>query len=228
MHGMMSRELMLAYFFRAVVMLIAIPAHEAAHAWVSYRLGDDTAKRAGRLSLNPLAHFDPLGAICMIFVGVGWAKPVGINPYRFRNPKKGMALSAAAGPLCNLVLAFFSLIFYKLIYYLAPVTTFWQLAFNFFYFMVLLNINLAVFNLLPVPPWDGSRIVWAVLPQQTYFKIMQYERYIFVGFFVLLMLGFLDGPLMAMNNLVWGLMDHLTGFVELTLNAMLHTGGVAV
>ena len=113
MNGMMSKEMIMAYLLRAVVMLVAIPVHEAAHAWASWKLGDDTARRAGRMSLNPMAHFDPMGAVCMIFVGVGWAKPVGINPYRFRRPKQGMALSAAAGPASNLVLAFFSLIAYK-------------------------------------------------------------------------------------------------------------------
>ncbi|MBQ5755040.1 MAG: site-2 protease family protein, partial [Oscillospiraceae bacterium] len=164
----MSKEMIMAYLLRAVVMLVAIPVHEAAHAWASWKLGDDTARRAGRMSLNPMAHFDPMGAVCMIFVGVGWAKPVGINPYRFRRPKQGMALSAAAGPASNLVLAFFSLIAYKLIYYLAPATALWEVLFSLSYYMVALNINLAVFNLLPVPPWDGSRIAWAFLPQRTY------------------------------------------------------------
>ena len=93
-------------------MLIAIPAHEAAHAWASARLGDSTAKNAGRLTLDPRAHFDLFGALCMIFVGVGWAKPVGINPRRFRHPKRDMALSAAAGPACNLLLAYLSMLIY--------------------------------------------------------------------------------------------------------------------
>ena len=222
MNGMMSKEMMMAYLLRAVVMLVAIPVHEAAHAWASWKLGDDTARRAGRMSLNPMAHFDPMGAVCMIFVGVGWEKPVGINPYRFRRPKQGMALSAAAGPASNLVLAFFSLIAYKLIYYLAPGTAVWEVLFSLSYYMVALNINLAVFNLLPVPPWDGSRIAWAFLPQRTYFNIMRYERYIFAAFFMLLMMGFLDGPLGFFNGLVWQGLDLLTLFVEKGLNTIFY------
>ena len=222
MNGMMSKEMMMAYLLRAVVMLVAIPVHEAAHAWASWKLGDDTARRAGRMSLNPMAHFDLMGAVCMIFVGVGWAKPVGINPYRFRRPKQGMALSAAAGPASNLVLAFFSLIAYKLIYYLAPGTAVWEVLFSLSYYMVALNINLAVFNLLPVPPWDGSRIAWAFLPQRTYFNIMRYERYIFAAFFLLLMMGFLDGPLGFFNGLVWQGLDLLTLFVEKGLNTIFY------
>ena len=105
------------YLLRAVVVLIAIPFHESAHALVSHLLGDDTAVRAGRLSMNPLRHFDPLGALCMLVGGVGWAKPVSINPYNYRNPKVGMALSAAAGPASNLLLAWVSMIFYKLCWY---------------------------------------------------------------------------------------------------------------
>lgn len=222
MNGMMSKDMMMAYLLRAVVMMVAIPVHEAAHAWASWKLGDDTARRAGRMSLNPMAHFDLMGAVCMIFVGVGWAKPVGINPYRFRRPKQGMALSAAAGPASNLVLAFFSLIAYKLIYYLAPATAVWEVLFSLSYYMVALNINLAVFNLLPVPPWDGSRIAWAFLPQRTYFNIMRYERYIFAAFFVLLMMGFLDGPLGFFNGLVWQGLDLLTLFVEKGLNTIFY------
>lgn len=222
MNGMMSKDMMMAYLLRAVVMLVAIPVHEAAHAWASWKLGDDTARRAGRMSLNPMAHFDLMGAVCMIFVGVGWAKPVGINPYRFRRPKQGMALSAAAGPASNLVMAFFSLIAYKLIYYLAPATAVWEVLFSLSYYMVALNINLAVFNLLPVPPWDGSRIAWAFLPQRTYFSIMRYERYIFAAFFVLLMMGFLDGPLGFFNGLVWQGLDLLTLFVEKGLNTIFY------
>lgn len=104
--GLLSTTQILSYLARALVMLIVIPVHEAAHAFVSAKLGDTTAKDAGRLTLNPLAHFDPIGALCMIVAGFGWAKPVGVNPARFKNPKAGMAISAAAGPVSNLLLAF--------------------------------------------------------------------------------------------------------------------------
>ena len=157
-----------------------IPFHESAHALASHLLGDDTAVRAGRLSMNPLRHFDPLGALCMLVGGVGWAKPVSINPYNYKNPKVGMALSAAAGPASNLLLAWVSMILYKLCWYsglgdAVPVLT------MFLYYMVAMNLSLAVFNLLPVPPFDGSRIALLFLPQRLYFRAMKYERYIMLA-----------------------------------------------
>ena len=117
LQGLLSPYQILAYLLRAVVVLIAIPFHEAAHALVSHWLGDDTAVRAGRLSLNPMRHFDPLGALCMLVGGVGWARPVGVNPRNYKDPKVGMAVSAAAGPLSNFLLAFVSMILYKIVYY---------------------------------------------------------------------------------------------------------------
>ena len=117
MNGLLSATQIMMYICRALVVLLTIPFHESAHALVSHWLGDDTAVRAGRLSLNPMRHFDPLGALCMLVGGVGWAKPVSINPYNYKNPKVGMAVSAAAGPISNLLLAWVSMILYKICYY---------------------------------------------------------------------------------------------------------------
>ena len=170
LNGLLSPTVIVQYLLRAVVVLITIPFHESAHALASHLLGDDTAVRAGRLSMNPLRHFDPLGALCMLVGGVGWAKPVSINPYNYKNPKVGMALSAAAGPASNL---------------------------------------------LPVPPFDGSRIALLFLPQRLYFRAMKYERYIMLAVLALVFLGLLDAPLSWLVNGMWRLMLHLTGFVEL-------------
>ena len=117
LNGVISPQELYYYALRAVAMLIVIPFHESAHALISWKLGDSTAKNMGRLSMNPLRHFDPLGALCMIAAGVGWAKPVGINPTRFKNPKRGMAVSAAAGPLSNFLLAYAAMLLYKVVYY---------------------------------------------------------------------------------------------------------------
>ena len=117
LNGLLSATQIMMYICRALVVLLTIPFHESAHALVSHWLGDDTAVRAGRLSLNPMRHFDPLGALCMLVGGVGWAKPVSINPYNYKNPKVGMAVSAAAGPISNLLLAWVSMILYKICYY---------------------------------------------------------------------------------------------------------------
>lgn len=214
LNGVISPQELYYYALRAVAMLIVIPFHESAHALISWKLGDSTAKDMGRLSMNPLRHFDPLGALCMLVGGVGWAKPVSINPYNYENPKVGMALSAAAGPASNLLLAWVSMILYKLCWYsglgdAVPVLT------MFLYYMVAMNLSLAVFNLLPVPPFDGSRIALLFLPQRLYFRAMKYERYIMLAVLALVFLGLLDAPLSWLVNGMWRLMLHMTGFVEL-------------
>ncbi len=211
MGGLLGFGVLGRYLIRTLVMLIAIPFHEAAHALVSHLLGDDTAKNAGRLSLNPMRHFDPLGALCMVVGGVGWAKPVGINPNRFKNPKVGMAVSAAAGPVANLLLAFFSLIVFKVLLYNGVTSGVFYL---FFQYMVSMNISLAVFNLLPIPPFDGSRVALVFLPREWYFKIMRYERMIMLIVFALVFFGILTKPLEAVTEIVWNVLDKATRFVD--------------
>lgn len=214
LNGLLSPAVILQYLLRAIVVLIAIPFHESAHALASHLLGDNTAVRAGRLSLNPMRHFDPLGALCMLVGGVGWAKPVSINPYNYKNPKVGMALSAAAGPASNFLLAWVSMILYKLCWYSGTGQAVPALS-MFLYYMVAMNLSLGVFNLLPVPPFDGSRIALLFLPQQLYFKAMKYERYIMLAVLALVFLGLLNTPLSMLVNAMWNLMLRLTGFVEL-------------
>lgn len=213
LNGLLTPYEILQYLIRAVVVLIAIPFHEASHALVSHWLGDDTAVRAGRLSLNPMRHFDPLGALCMLVGGVGWAKPVGVNPRNYKNPKVGMAISAAAGPVSNLLLAWISMIFYKVVIYSGIAGTLPPLML-FGYDMVVMNLSLAVFNLIPIPPFDGSRIILLFLPQRLYFKAMRYERYIMLAVLLLVFLGWLSGPLSMVVNFLWGRMVELTAFVK--------------
>ena len=213
LQGLLSPYQILAYLLRAVVVLIAIPFHEAAHALVSHWLGDDTAVRAGRLSLNPMRHFDPLGALCMLVGGVGWARPVGVNPRNYKDPKVGMAVSAAAGPLSNFLLAFVSMILYKVVLYTGAGQAVQALPL-FLYDMVVMNLSLAVFNLIPVPPFDGSRIVLLVLPPRLYFKATQYERYIMLAVLLLVFLGALDAPLSLAVNFCWDRLVDGTGFVD--------------
>lgn len=214
MNGLLGIDTLVQYLLRAVVMLIIIPFHEAAHALVSWKLGDPTAKNAGRLSMDPARHFDPVGALCMVIGGVGWAKPVGINPRNFKNPKRGMAISAAAGPASNLLLAFVATIVYKALIYAT-----WgglpSLLDDFLWYMISMNISLAVFNLLPAPPFDGSRIALLFLPQRLYFRIMRYERYIMGAVLILVLAGLLNRPLGFLVNAVWRGMLAATGFVEL-------------
>ena len=215
---------MIQLIYRALVMLVAIPVHEAAHAYVSWKLGDDTAKNMGRMSLNPMAHFDLLGALCMVVAGVGWAKPVPTAAYRFRDPKKGMAITALAGPVANLLVAFASAVLYKVVLYadigmgLGMVA---NILVNLLYYMIVMNVSLAVFNMLPIPPFDGSRIMLTFLPPKWYFKIMQYEQYIFMGMFLLLMLGVLDRPLGMLNGMAVQMLDNATRFVDVIALRML-------
>ena len=213
MQGLLSPYEIVLYLLRALVVLVAIPFHEAAHALVSHWLGDDTAVRAGRLSLNPVRHFDLLGALCMLIGGVGWAKPVGIDVRNYKNPKVGMAISAAAGPVSNFLLAWVSMIVYKCVIYSGLGNSIPALML-FFYYMVAMNLSLAVFNLIPIPPFDGSRIALLFLPRNLYFKAMRYERQIMLAVLLLVFLGLLDIPLSAAVNFLWVRLAEGTWFVD--------------
>ena len=162
---------------RAVVILFAISMHEMAHGFVAYKLGDPTAKSMGRLSLNPLRHLDPIGALCMLFFGFGWAKPVAINPYYFKNIKRDTALTALGGPLMNFLLAFIGIVIFKiLIVTNTPLNAFTSFIISFLNIFIALNVGLGSFNLIPIPPLDGSKIFLSLLPNRLYADIMRYEH----------------------------------------------------
>ena len=196
------------YIFAALSALIALTVHEYSHGYAAYRMGDPTAKSLGRLTLNPLKHLDPIGALCMIFFRFGWAKPVPINPRYFKNPKKGFAIVALSGPVANLVLSFFSaglyLLFLALLTGVAFESMLWlNIAKNWLLFLYVfhsLNLGLAIFNLIPIPPLDGSRLLSLVLPPKKYFGLMRYERYIYFILLGWLFIGdFLYGVLLRFS-----------------------------
>ncbi len=180
-------------FLTAFCVFFSLSVHEFAHGFAAHKLGDDTAKNMGRLNLSPMSHLDPIGALCLFLFGFGWAKPVPVNPINFAPGKRksGMVITSLAGPLSNLLTAFLSVFILHILYVVYPVgaqgalKTVFSVIVSLLYVMISMNIGLAVFNFIPIPPLDGSKILNSVLPPRTYFKIMQYERY---GFIVLILL----------------------------------------
>ena len=191
------RSILISLLLSLPIIMLALSLHETAHGYVAWKCGDNTAHNLGRLTLNPLKHLDPVGFICMLVFGFGWAKPVPINTRNFRNPKKGMALSALAGPLANgilgaisaALLGFFGVWSEFLI--LTDSNAFLLncvlIATEFFMMSALYNFLFMVFNLIPIPPFDGSRIALIFLPPKAYFGIMRYEREIMFGLLIALM-----------------------------------------
>ncbi len=197
------------------VVFCATPLHEYAHALVAVKLGDDTPRLRGRLTINPTAHIHPVGALLIFLCGFGYAKPVEVRMRHFKKPKRDMALVALAGPVCNLLQALvFSFIFTGL-------NVAAQKAGNetlsyislFFFYAAFVNTNLAVFNLIPIPPLDGSRLLTALLPAKYYYGIMKYERYIMIGLMVLLFTGVLSVPLSFVSNSIMGLFLSLSSII---------------
>jgi len=195
--------------------LIALSFHECAHGFAAYKLGDPTAKYMGRLTLNPIRHIDPIGAICMLIAHFGWAKPVPIDITNFKHPKRDLAISALAGPLSNIFLGFIGCFVYVLTVYLLPNQVESQFAYEmirilvtFLYYFAWLNISLALFNLLPIPPLDGSKILYAFLPPKANNWCKMHEREIALGFMIILIVDsrFLGG--------------YITGFLSLGVNAI--------
>ena len=182
---------------RVLAVFLCLTVHETCHGLAAYGLGDPTAKSMHRLSLNPLRHIDWFGLVMMFAAGFGWAKPVPVDPRYFKKPKQGMAITALAGPASNFLLAIFAIGISKAIYLYAPYTAAWDMIFFFFLYTVApLSIGLGLFNLLPIPPLDGSKVLAVLLPDRAYVQLLRYERY---GMVVLLLLSWfgLTGDLIS-------------------------------
>lgn len=214
-----STDTLIQFLFVVPCVLIALTFHEFAHGYMAYKLGDPTAKNFGRLTLNPLKHLDPIGTICMIFFHFGWAKPVPINSRYFKKPRRDMALTAAAGPIMNFILAFFGVLVCRIltkifvafpaqsdfVYYIQ------YAALTLFSYFHMLNLSLGVFNLIPIPPLDGSKVLFSLLPDSAYAWLMRYERYGMILLYILLFADVLDTPL---NFLRTGLLNGLSSAVS--------------
>lgn len=195
-----------------VVIFLTLPVHEFAHGYAAVKLGDDTPRWQGRLTLNPFAHIDYFGALCILLFGFGWAKPVQVNNRNFRNPKRDMAITAFAGPLSNIIVAFICYIFLNICNVILlknlELGAVWYVA-EFFSYIASINIGLAVFNLIPIPPLDGSRLLSALLPYKYYYALMRYERYIYFGLLALIWFGALDVPLHFLSSRLTGVIYNL-------------------
>ena len=188
------------------VIFLTLPVHEFAHGWAAVKLGDNTPRWQGRLTINPFAHIDYIGALCILLFGFGWAKPVQVNQNNFRNPKRDMALTALAGPVSNIIVALITMLLFNACLNLLGVIGVWmQYVAWFFFYVASINVSLAVFNLIPIPPLDGSRLLSALLPYKYYYALMRYERYIFFGLLALLWIGVLDVPLNYLSNALMNL-----------------------
>ncbi len=233
------------YLLSLPVMLMALSVHESAHGYVAYRLGDPTARSLGRITLNPVKHFDLFGFLSMLIFHIGWAKPVPINARYFKKPRRDMAVTGAAGPLSNLCLAIIHLLILRIamvfvtkLFY--EETVLFQQAFLQYtgdkitlslgytivalllylaHLGVSLNIMLAIFNLIPIPPFDGSRIFYAFLPPKWYWGVMKYEQFIMIGFIVVFFLLNRLGanPLFAVEGFAEELLFTATGMGEESL-----------
>mgnify|MGYP001771585236 FL=1 len=194
---------LLSALIRVVGVFLCLSVHVSCLVLAVYVLGDLTAKREHRLSLNPLHHIDWLGFASMLLLGFGWAKPVPVDMRYFKKPKQGMALTALAGPVSNLLLAIMLLLLGKCVYLCAPYTVAWDYVYYFFMRTAALSVGLGIFNLIPIPPLDGSKVLAAILPDSAYMKLMRYERYGMAALLLLVFLGIGDNILGQMISAVY-------------------------
>lgn len=208
----------------ALAALFCITFHELSHGYVAYRLGDPTAKNAGRLTLNPIAHIDPMGLVMMIVARVGWAKPVPVDMRYFKNPKRGMAVTALAGPVSNFVLALAALGVSSLVYYNAPLGKGTLVCLCVLSNIAVLSVGLGLFNLIPIPPLDGAKVLFSFLPDRAYAFVLRYERYIMALVVGLTLAGAFSRPL---SWAITGVLRGMCALVRYPLNAVLVTSDIS-
>ena len=200
---------MLRAALRLAAVLLCLTVHETCHGLTAYALGDPTAKSQHRLSLNPLHHIDWLGLAAMLTLGFGWAKPVPVDMRYFKHPKQGMALTALAGPVSNLLFAFLALLGARAVLSGPADTAAWGWLYWFLLLLAQMNVGLGVFNLIPISPLDGSKVLFAVLPDAAYEKLMYYERYGVFILYALIFFGALDGFLSRAVSGVYNVLVNL-------------------
>ena len=186
--------------------LVCITLHELSHGYTAYLLGDDTAKSRGRLTLNPIKHMDVMGLLMMLVFHVGWAKPVPVNMYKFKNPKRGMALTALAGPMSNLVIAVVFMFVSGLLYIPLYSSSIGYFFLGMLQLTAYISIGLGLFNLIPIPPLDGSKVLFSLMSDEKYYKLMRYERYGGILMLILVASGIIGRPLSSLiSKTIYGL-----------------------
>lgn len=193
--GFELKDLIAGIIGSLIVIFLTLPIHEFAHGFVANKLGDPTARYQGRLTLNPFAHLDIIGSICILLIGFGWAKPVPVNSYYFKKPKRDIAITALAGPVSNLIMALIASLISNLFAVFGHIHIAFVYGWLIFQYVSIINISLAVFNLIPIPPLDGFRILSAFLPDRVYYKLVNYERFLSWGILILAFTGVLDRPI---------------------------------
>ncbi len=188
---------LLSLLLSIIPSVVCITLHELSHGLVAYRLGDDTAKRAGRLSLNPLKHLDIMGLLMLVVFHVGWAKPVPVNMFRFRNPKRGMAVTALAGPVSNVLIALVAMFLYGVLFIPLGFSGVGSYFLTMIELTAYISLGLAVFNLLPISPLDGSKVLFSVMRDESYYKLIRYEKFGSLILVALVATGVLGKPLSA-------------------------------
>ena len=223
------RDIIINLLLTVPAILIALSFHEAAHGYVAYKMGDRTAFNLGRVTLNPVKHLDLMGCLWMLIFGYGWAKPVPINARNFKNPRKGMAFTAIAGPLMNFIIGLASTLIYTaiLFYYSINFINIYQNAFLsnviwasmlLFQYMSLLNFILMTYNLIPIPPFDGSRFFGLLLPEKVYWGIMRYEQYTMIG---IIAISFLCSRFFGFSPFSWVAEKIFTGIANPFLDLLI-------
>lgn len=194
-------------------LLIALTFHEFAHGYAAYRMGDNTARYSGRLSLNPLDHLDIWGTLCLLFFHFGWAKPVPINPANFRDQKKGIIIVSLAGPFANFLLAFVCAVVCKILVSFTATSEIAVFFYQVFLYAEVMNVGLMVFNLIPIPPLDGSKVLMEFLPPRARYEMYRIERYSGIVLLILVWTRVLTPILGTLSGWVFALLSLMTSFI---------------